>query len=82
MGRSYLRAGSASNCSRAISPEIRGTLVELLVVMAIIGILIGMLTPAVQSARKAARRMNCTSNVRPVGMATLILRSSRTGRFR
>lgn len=67
--------------NRAVRSEVGFTLVELLVVIATIGLLVALLLPAISSVRESALRTNCASNIRQVGLAMILYSDQHNGRL-
>ena len=73
-GKNILRAAASLSCGR----RVRGvTLVEMLVVVAVTGGLVGLLLPAVQQARESSRQSQCVNNLRQIGIGLLGFHNAR-----
>ncbi len=69
-----------NSCTQSATCRTRGiTIVELLVVILIIGVMVGLLLPSVQSVRESARRTTCKSNLRQIGIAMQVYLDRKSG---
>ena len=72
---------SLCTMNRAVRSEVGFTLVELLVVIATIGLLVALLLPAIGSVRESALRTQCSNNMRQVGLSMLLYTDSHGGKM-